>query len=109
MTKQLLIGILATFLTFGLLGTAFGSNLISPHGSEAGQWMHDFNAPVTDADKAASNHDYDRDLLAQVGTEAGVNEVRETPDADLAAQNRDYDRSRLAEVGTEAGILCASC
>jgi len=117
-SKQLLIGVLVTFLTFGLFGTAFAaSDLGSPQSSEAGVYQFNFNAPLTMADKAAMNHEYDRDSLARVGSEQGSWQYRvDAPktDADIAAMNHEYDQKALSEVGTERGIdnqgvLCSSC
>jgi len=110
-TRQLLIGVLATLLTLGLFGTAFASDFDS---SEAGSWHYSFNAPITDADRAAMNHDYDLTALTEVGTEKGITDHQlETPMADEAAMNHVYDKNRLAEIGTEAGIrdavLCSQC
>lgn len=113
-SKQLLIGVLATLLTFGLFGTAFASEF---DGSEAGNWDYRFNSNVTDADVAAMNHDYNLEALVDVGTERGITEHRlDTSKADMAAKSHAYDTGNLAQIGTEAGIrdaasgvLCSRC
>ena len=118
-TKQLLIGVLATFLTLGLFGTAFASSV---HSSEAGDWQHSFNLEKTAADHAAMNHQYDGSLSRHT-TEAGdYMHTFNNPEtsADIAARNHVYMGS-VSRHSTEAGdyrsgldpeqgrALCSTC
>ena len=100
--KEFIIGILATFLCLGVVGTVFAGDV----NSEAGEWEFKFDAPETKADVAAGNNVYDQEHLALVGSEAGDWEYKfDTPDtrADVAARNYVYDQEQLALVGSEAG------
>ena len=111
--RSSLIAGLAALLLLGLAATSFAGihaeqrNGIGP---EAGVDWHVgvvFDAPETKADIAAQNHSSDKERLARVGTEGGVDWRFDfdTPQtrADVAAQNHDYSIERMAVIGTEAG------
>jgi|GEM_PF-2484462 len=98
--KEFIIGVLATSVIFGSLGTAFAED--SNDKSILGTDEYSFDAPGTTADEAARNHVYDQEQLALIGTEAG-GEIVSTPQALNAANNHAYSEERLAVVGTEAG------
>ncbi len=102
--KNIIVGMLAAFLCFGMIGTAFAGE--GDYDSILGTDEFKFDAPVTKADIAARNYDYNQKSLAAVRTEAGSWEYKfDAPDtkADIAARNHDYNQDSLALVGTEAG------
>ena len=98
--KELIIGVLATSVILGSLGTAFAED--SNDKSILGTDEFSFETSQTAADAAARNYVYDQEQLALIGTEAG-GEIVSTPQALNAANNHAYSEDRLAVVGTEAG------
>ena len=99
--KELIISV---SVVFALL-VSFGTALAEDEGRDTsilGSDEYTFDAPQTDADVAASNHVYDQEQLASIGTEAG-SEIVSSPKALNAARNHGYDDVRMAAVGTEAG------
>ena len=101
--KEFTVGVLATFLFLGLLGTAFAE---SSETSLLGTDQFTFDAPETKADIAAKNFVYNQEQLASVGTERGDSEFNfDAPEtkADAAANSYVYNQEHLASVGTERG------
>lgn len=107
MTKMKLTisGLLASLL-LSFAATAFAGMGIPNNnpavGTEAGNWEFNFDAPPTKADIAAQNHNYDRERLTLIGTEAGVDVIASCK-AKATAEIIDYNTDLLALVGTEAG------
>ena len=104
LTKQLIISILATFFFLGFIGTAFAGE--NDYTSILGSDDYTFGAMEAENNVAASNHVYDQERLATVGTEAGdweYNFNAPETDADIAARGHVYNQENLATVGTEAG------
>lgn len=119
--KQCILGLFVVLLSLIFVGAAVAGE--NDYSGILGSDQFSFEDSVTN--KAASNHVYDQEKLALIGTEAGAWEY--DPNAELtpaqqAAIERDYDQSRLSDVATEAGSwqyrfdssetgrsICSSC
>lgn len=99
--KELIISVSVVFALLVTFGTALAEDE-SRDSSILGSDEYTFDAPQTETDVAASNHVYDEEQLARVGTEAG-SEIASSPKALKAASNHNYNEVRMAAVGTEAG------
>ena len=104
--RRLMISGLIASLLLSLAATAFAGMGITNHnqavGTEAGKWKFNFDAPPTMADIAARDHHYDRERLALIGTEAGVDVIASCK-ARATAEIIEYNTDLLALIGTEAG------
>ncbi len=100
--KQCIVSLFVVLFPLIFVGAAVAGE--NDYSGILGSDQFSFEASVTN--KAASNHVYDQEKLALVGTEAGTWEY--DPNAELtpaqqAAIEHDYNQSRLSDVGTEAG------
>ena len=93
-TKQLLIGVLAFFLTLGLFGTAFAANYGT---DEAGDWQYSFTAPATGTDKAELSHEMVRSTVIGQDEKGNSDFVFGAPltKSEIAAINHVYNRAEL--------------
>ena len=119
--KQYIVSLLVVLFTFIFVGAALAGE--NDYSGILGSDQFSFEDSEANMDMAVSNHAYDEDHLALVGTEAGnwqYDANAERTPAQQAAIERDYDQSRLSDVGTEAGNwqyrfnssespVCSSC
>lgn len=110
--KELLIGILAAVLSFGLAGTAFAGDadmiVANDVGSEAGNWQSNSDNSNTMTSQMASSYNPNQEAMLASGSEAGNWQFGfDSPQtkADKAAQRYDYDPESLSAIGNEGGIL----
>jgi len=98
--KQLIFCILTTLAAFALAGNAFAGDM-----SKEADNFEFGSAPLSsELQKAVSTHNYDSEVLAAIGSEAGAWNIDHVdPKALEAARNHNYDRDQLNAISTEAG------
>ncbi len=121
--KQYIVSLLVVLLSLGFVTSVFAGE--NDYKTILGSDEFSFEASETNKDMSASNHVYDHERLARVGTEAGdwqydysANTVE--AQSEQAASGLNSDQSKLSSVGTEAGdweyrfdstenAVCGSC
>lgn len=100
--KELIVSLLVVFFCFGLVGTVFAENSDT---SIVGRDVYSFDAQPTPAElaaqKAAMDHEYDRDRLVRSGTEAGNWEYRF--DASTRSSETVADKDKMKDA------VCSNC